>query len=377
MAGKIQKQDVKTEAELVAAGATKADLINDTQIYVSASGINKSLDDAIIDGDLSGGGGGTSAVEKNFIAMDTSFATTKITNSTAVTSVGDWIAYADAAGVSAVDGTGGSPNTTITRTTTAGEFLGGAAGFKMTISSGASRQGEGVSCTANIPKKARGQIVRFTAPFVTSGTIALDDIRLNCYDVTNSALVTVISGNKLTGASGVFNGFFKVPATCTQVRVIIHIARSTTGALDIFFDDVEVELENSPIINNVLYTPTLTGFGTPSGEKAWFTIQGDMMYLRSTFTSGTNTGTEARLSLPSGFTSSTDFMDTSLELVGEMQQNISGTSVPIINVLCEPTKTYVTFGYKDTTTGLTKLLGNQLASSCKDSLFCTIPIVWN
>jgi trimeric autotransporter adhesin len=54
MAGKIQKQDVKTEAELTLAGASASDLINDTQIYVSASGINKTLDDAIADGDISG-----------------------------------------------------------------------------------------------------------------------------------------------------------------------------------------------------------------------------------------------------------------------------------------------------------------------------------
>lgn len=56
--GKIQKQDVKTSAELSAAGATDADLINDTQIYVSATGLNKTLSAAIIAGDLSGGGGG-------------------------------------------------------------------------------------------------------------------------------------------------------------------------------------------------------------------------------------------------------------------------------------------------------------------------------
>lgn len=52
MAGKIQKQDVKTETELTGAGATAADLINDTQIYTSAASINKTLDDAIVDGDV-------------------------------------------------------------------------------------------------------------------------------------------------------------------------------------------------------------------------------------------------------------------------------------------------------------------------------------
>jgi len=61
--GKIQKQDVKTVAELTGAGATAADLINDTQIYVTADGINKQLFDAIEDGDIGGGGGGSGLTE--------------------------------------------------------------------------------------------------------------------------------------------------------------------------------------------------------------------------------------------------------------------------------------------------------------------------
>lgn len=60
MAGKIQGADVKTEAELITAGATAASLIRDTQIYVSSGSLNKTLDDAITDGDLGGGGGGGS-----------------------------------------------------------------------------------------------------------------------------------------------------------------------------------------------------------------------------------------------------------------------------------------------------------------------------
>lgn len=49
---KIQKQGVKTEAELISGGSNASDLINDTQIYVSASGVNKTLDDTLVDGDL-------------------------------------------------------------------------------------------------------------------------------------------------------------------------------------------------------------------------------------------------------------------------------------------------------------------------------------
>jgi len=55
---KIQKQDVKTLAQLTGAGASASDLINDTQIYVTADGINKQLSQAITDGDIGTGGGG-------------------------------------------------------------------------------------------------------------------------------------------------------------------------------------------------------------------------------------------------------------------------------------------------------------------------------
>lgn len=63
--GKLQKQDFKTETDLVNAGATAADLLNDTQIYVTANTINKTLDDAITDGDIGGGGSTTELIIKD------------------------------------------------------------------------------------------------------------------------------------------------------------------------------------------------------------------------------------------------------------------------------------------------------------------------
>jgi hypothetical protein len=54
---KIQNSDVKSQAELVAAGATAAQLINDTKIYITANSLNKRLDEAIIAGDIGGGAG--------------------------------------------------------------------------------------------------------------------------------------------------------------------------------------------------------------------------------------------------------------------------------------------------------------------------------
>lgn len=54
-AGKIMDSDVKSEADILAAGGTKSQLINDAKIYVTANSINKTLDDAITDGDIGGG----------------------------------------------------------------------------------------------------------------------------------------------------------------------------------------------------------------------------------------------------------------------------------------------------------------------------------
>lgn len=55
MAGKIQDADIKSVAELVSAGATAASLPNDDKVYVTANSVNKTLKQAIIDGDIGGG----------------------------------------------------------------------------------------------------------------------------------------------------------------------------------------------------------------------------------------------------------------------------------------------------------------------------------
>jgi hypothetical protein len=60
-AGRIQNEDVKSEAELISLGATKTSLINASKIYVLE--FDKTLEDAIDDGDLSGGGGSGDAID--------------------------------------------------------------------------------------------------------------------------------------------------------------------------------------------------------------------------------------------------------------------------------------------------------------------------
>jgi len=59
MAGKIQNEDIKSAADLVAAGGTAAQLPNDTKIYMTANGINDTLYNAVLAGKIGSGGGGS------------------------------------------------------------------------------------------------------------------------------------------------------------------------------------------------------------------------------------------------------------------------------------------------------------------------------
>lgn len=107
MAGKLQNEDFKTETELVSAGGSKDQLLNDTKIYVTGNGINKTLDDAIADGDLGGGGGGGTATEISFQASRT-------TNQSITTSAETDVVYTNTSGAAfaSFDNTGGNFNTT-------------------------------------------------------------------------------------------------------------------------------------------------------------------------------------------------------------------------------------------------------------------------
>ena len=57
LAGYLQNEDFKSQSDLESLGGNVSQLLNDTKIYLTADGLNKRLDQAIIDGDLAGGAG--------------------------------------------------------------------------------------------------------------------------------------------------------------------------------------------------------------------------------------------------------------------------------------------------------------------------------
>lgn len=327
------------------------------------------------------GSGGGSGI--NLATLDSSYGTTKTDNFDAETSVGDWAAYADAAATTPADMTGGSPNTTIARNTSSP--LNGTADFKITVSSGASRQGEGVSLLVYIPPAYRGKQLRLVAPYSCSAapSTAADFIPY-AYDVTNSALLApsnTVSG--ITGTSGILNCTFLTQSSCAQLRVGIHIARTDTSAINIQFDDFQLAPDitqaNVPMSDWAAYTPTFTGFGTVSTSSFWWRRVGDSLEIQGKFTSGTSTATEARISLPNSVISDSTKVPA-IRAVGEYFRGGSANSNHGGAVLVESGVGYLTLGHQyafgsNSVDPLAKATGDTVLSSTEiGSVRAVVPI---
>jgi hypothetical protein len=246
-----------------AAGKNKIYVKSDDKVYkLTSAGVESEV----------GSGGGGSGSGTNLALFDTaanSWAATKTNNFNADVSVGDWLAYADAAGTVPVDMTGGSPNTTCTQTTSSP--LNGAGSLLMTVSSGASRQGEGCSLLVNVPTAYRNSALYISFPFTYTGTVATGDFVVAAYDVTNGALLYVSTLNAIdaNAASGTLRAYIpKLSGSQTQIRVGIHIARTTTGVATVKWDDFQVSPDSGAATIQMggtfvgsAYTPGTTNCG--------------------------------------------------------------------------------------------------------------------
>jgi len=112
------------------------------------------------------------------------------------------------------------------------------------------------------------------------------------------------------------------------------------------------------------YTPTMTGFGTPTSVEGYWMRRGQNILIRIYYVSGTPTGVEARASLPSGLTS-----DGSSSIVARQACGLAATGgfgatffAPVIMI--EQSVTYLTFGYAQSATGgYTKQNANTISSN--------------
>ncbi len=237
-----------------------------------------------------------------------------IENTGAEEDVADWSTYADAAGVLPVDGTGGSPNVTWTRTTSSP--LRGDGSFLLTKDA-ANRQGEGSSYVFSIDDADKAKIQSISFDYeIPSGTYVTGDLTCYIYDVTNSTLIQP-AGYQIqnVGIESKHIATFQTASNSTSYRLIFHVASTSASAYTVKIDNVivgpQVVQYGAPITDWITYTPTLSGSssnptkGTTTTDRAqWRRVGSDMeiMWEYVQTVAGADGSGDYFFSIPSGYT---------------------------------------------------------------------------
>lgn len=238
-----------------------------------------------------------------------------ITNSSAETNTDGYVTYADAAAAIPVDGTGGSPTVTFTRTTSSP--LRDTASFLLTKDA-ANRQGEGASYDFSIDDADKAKVLRVEFDYAGTGIsynagTAADpsDVVVYIYDVTNAALIypQAVSLN----GSGKFITSFQSASDSNSYRLIFHVATTNASAWTLKVDAVSVgpsELASGPAMTDwQQYTLAVTSTGTSPtkgtivSDEAFYRRVGDSVEIAYSFyqsSAGTAGTGDYRFSLPAG-----------------------------------------------------------------------------
>lgn len=301
-----------------------------------------------------------------------------------------YAAFADAAGTAPVDGTGGSPTVSIARSTSSP--LEGSATILFTKTA-ANSQGQGFAYTATLQPDDATKVMTISFDYqITTGTYtgyqtlpSFSDITMWVYDVTNAVMYQV-QGFQVDGAVSStnqysFQGTWQVPVGCLSARLIWFLGNTGASAFTAKFNNINFgrvpRVQGTIATNPTSWTPTITGFGTPTNVTAYSWRSGPVLKGWVKFTSGTVTGTEARVSLGYNGTNSNVTIDStavpSIRIVGSFAYG--GNAAISVNVLAEPSVSYVTFGVQASgNAGLTKAVGTDLGNTTAMAFYFEVPI---
>jgi hypothetical protein len=260
-----------------------------------------------------------------------------------------WATYADAAAATPVDGTGGSPSSTLTRSTSS-PLRNVASG--LWSKSAADRQGEGFSYDFLCDNADQGKMQQISFDYTVTSNFVDGDMRVYVYDVTNSLLIEPSQRDVLANSGQAsYLGYFQASSNSTSYRLIIHTATTSALAYDLKIDNVlvgPIEVGNAGtfVSDWQSYTPTLQGFGSTSNMSLFFRRVGENLEVEGSFTTGTGTGAEARVGLPSGLTSSSSKIG-SIQICG-VHGNAATSTEHGGFVLIKPGVNYFNFGISAT-----------------------------
>lgn len=298
-----------------------------------------------------------------------------------------WATYANPASSRPDTGTGGVADITLSRDTNS-ELI-NSTSF-LVAKDAVNRQGQGVSYDFSIDEAMVDPVQKsLNINFYYKGSanftygsidgVTPSDITVYVYDTTNDILISVFP--YVLDGSGYFSGNFQTTSSLTY-RLIFHIGTTNASAWDFYFSNVVVTPALDIFIQSdsdwVAYTPTFTGFGTPSSVSFFYRKRGTNAQILWRFAAGTPTGVEARVSLPTGLLTSS--IVPTLLSAGTYVNNLPGPSSSSRGgpLLIEPSVGYFTFGLlreASTTVAFAKANGDVItANGTIISGFIDIPI---
>jgi hypothetical protein len=234
-----------------------------------------------------------------------------IENPDAESGTAGWSTYADAAGTAPVDGTGGSPNITWSRSTTTP--LRGVADFAL-VKDGVNRQGEGVSYNFTIDSADKAKVLTVSFDYeVLSGSYATGDLAVYIIqDPAGTPVVIQPAGYQVqaatVGTTVKHIATFQTASNVTSYRLCVHVASVSTATYSLALDNISVGPQvvqyGAPITDPVSATPTWTnlGFsGTSVNSIVWWRA-GKFLFARAYFNPSAGTGSASGflLTLPAG-----------------------------------------------------------------------------
>jgi hypothetical protein len=271
-----------------------------------------------------------------------------------------WATYADAAGSSPVDGTGGAATVTWTRTTSSP--LSGQGSFLFT--KGASNlQGQGASYDFTIDAKDKAKVLQINMDYIISSgsffaPIAagnFSDLTVWVYDVTNAILIQPSSINftsSSTTISDKFSATFQTASNSVSYRLIIHVGTTSASAYTLMFDNIQISpsiyVYGSPISGEFSYTPSIGGVGIPTNISFYWRRVGNKIDIRGTFTTGTVTANPLTISLPSGLNIDSSKLSSSGNIFGYLWiANTSANQFKKVPLIATSASTTTLFAGRD------------------------------
>lgn len=195
-----------------------------------------------------------------------------------------------------------------------------------------------------VPNKFLSKLLPFSFSYqVTSGAANVNmsgtssnSFGIAFYDPTNAVWLTNTGNFNFTQSAGVgtCSGTVLMNSNTNTVRMIVYNVNATAGAATLYFDDFYLGPQNNAygavMTDWVAFTPTITGFGTPTGVSFVSRRIGDSLFVRGEFVSGTSTAVSAQISFGFAGGNSNVTMDATKtptnSVLGKGMTSVAGTT---------------------------------------------------